>query len=86
MPDTLLLPEELTQLRGAAEEWKTRFAPGDSDAVWDMEFGFVAGKLWLFQVRPFIRARNAALLERLKVLDEDVSRRGSTRVSLLTSI
>jgi hypothetical protein len=51
-----------------------------------MEFGFVAGKLWLFQVRPFIRARNAALLERLQVLDEEVLRRGSIPVSLLSPI
>ncbi|MCJ7629429.1 MAG: PEP/pyruvate-binding domain-containing protein, partial [Longimicrobiales bacterium] len=86
MPDTLLRPEELAQLREAAERWETRFAPGEADAVWDMEFGFVEGKLWLFQVRPFIRARNAGLLERLRVLDEEVLRRGSTPVSLLKPI
>jgi hypothetical protein len=86
LPDTLLLPEELDQLRGVAEQWKTRFAPGDPSAVWDMEFGFVAGKLWLFQVRPFVQARDAALLGRLRVLDREVMRRGSTPVSLLTTI
>lgn len=86
MPDTLLRPEELAQLRNAAEQWETRFSPGEADAVWDMEFGFVAGRLWLFQVRPFIRARNAGLLERLGVLDEEVLRRGSIPVSLLKPI
>ncbi len=85
-PDTLLQSAELDQLLRAANQWKTRFAPGDPQAVWDMEFGFVNGKLWLFQVRPFIRARSEALLERLRVLDRDLLGRGEGLVSLLEPI
>ena len=85
-PDTLLRPQELAQLVEAATRWKTRFAPGDPGAVWDMEFGFVDGRLWLFQVRPFVRARNAALLQRLGALDQSVVRSGSRAVSMLEPI
>jgi hypothetical protein len=86
MPDTLLQPGEMDQLAEAANRWKTRFAPGDPTAVWDMEFGFVEGRLWLFQIRPFVKARNTAILDRLKVLDEEALRNGSRPVSLLEVI
>jgi hypothetical protein len=85
-PDTLLTPGELAQLVEAANRWKTRFAPGDSRTAWDMEFGFVEGKLWLFQVRPFVPTRNAALLARLGSLDRDVLRSGSRIVSMVEPI
>jgi len=82
-PDTLLAPVELLQLVEAADRWKTRYARGDPDTAWDMEFGFVDGRLWLFQVRPFVPARNVALLDRLGALDRDVQRRASGVVSML---
>lgn len=85
-PDTLLLPGELDQLVEAAQRWKTRFTPGDPATVWDMEFGFVEGKLWLFQIRPFVKARNTALLEQLGILDEEVLRSSARPVSLLKPI
>ena len=85
-PDTLLRPGELDQLLEAANRWKTRFAPGDPTAIWDREFGCVDGRLWLFQIRPFVKARNTALLDRLKILDQDALRNGSRLVSLLEAI
>jgi hypothetical protein len=85
-PDTLLRPQELAQLVEAAKRWKTRLAPGDPGTAWDMEFGFVDGRLWLFQIRPFVRTRNASLLERLGVLDLDVARRASRPLSMLEPI
>lgn len=85
-PDTLLRPPELTQLVAAADRWKTRFAPDEPGTAWDMEFGFVEGKLWLFQVRPFVRARNAAQVERLSVLDRDAARSGARTLSMLEPI
>ena len=85
-PDTLLTPGELAQLVEAVDRWKTRFAQGDSRTAWDMEFGFVGGKLWLFQVRPFVPTRNAALLARLGSLDRDVLRGASRTVSMVEPI
>jgi hypothetical protein len=51
-----------------------------------MEFGFVEGRLWLFQVRPFVRARNAAQQERLGTLDQAVARSGSELLSMLEPV
>jgi hypothetical protein len=70
-PETLLQAAEVSQLMAVVAEWRERFAPGDPTAVWDMEFGFVDGRLWLFQVRPFVRFRSAGMMERLAVLDAE---------------
>ncbi len=85
-PDTLLQAGELDQLLEAANRWKKRFAPGDPSAIWDMEFGFVNGRLWLFQIRPFVKARDTYLLDRLGVLDQEALRNGARPVSLLEAI
>ena len=47
-----------------------------------MEFGVVDGKVWLFQIRPFIRFRSSDLLQRLEALDRETIQRGSRLVSL----
>ena len=70
-PETLLQAAEVSQLLEVVAEWRERFAPGDPTTVWDMEFGFVDGRLWLFQVRPFVRFRSAGMMERLAVLDAE---------------
>ena len=70
-PETLLQSAEVSQLMEVVAEWRERFAPGDPTTVWDMEFGFVDGRLWLFQVRPFVRFRSAGMMERLAVLDAE---------------
>jgi hypothetical protein len=85
-PDTLLQPRELAQLVSAANRWKALFAPDEPGTAWDMEFGFVEGRLWLFQVRPFVRARNAAQQERLGTLDQAVARSGSKLLSMLEPV
>ncbi|MEN8260316.1 MAG: hypothetical protein ABFS02_06990, partial [Pseudomonadota bacterium] len=56
--DYVLTPEELTALTGAANKIKATLEPARNPAgnpqAWDIEFGFANGRLWLFQVRPFI--------------------------------
>ena len=81
-PEVLLQASEIQQLRDAVQEWNERFAPESPATVWDIEFGFVRGELWLFQVRPFVRFRSSALLERLRVLDDDMQRNAGRLVSL----
>ena len=54
----VLTEEELKLLVEAEKTIAKRLKPAP-DAwgkarPWDIEFGFVNGKLWLFQVRPFI--------------------------------
>jgi hypothetical protein len=80
-PEYLLAQPEIAQLRDAVQTFKARFAPRD-DTVWDMEYGFAEGRLWLFQVRPFVRFRSSALLDRLRVLDREVLRNANRVVSL----
>ncbi len=82
MPEQLLSPSDVEQLRAVAAEWKTRFTRADDQTVWDIEFGFVGGKLWLFQIRPFVRFRSSDLLGRLGILDRDVMRNGARPISL----
>lgn len=80
-PDVLLEEREIHQLQDAVRQWKERFA-GDPAAVWDIEFGFVRGQLWLFQIRPFVRFRSSALFERLRVLDDEMRQNAERVVSL----
>jgi len=69
-PDTLLQPDELEQLRTVVATWSGKLAgTPDEHRTWDMEFGFVDGRLWLFQIRPFIRFRNSDVYDRLHALD-----------------
>ena len=81
-PETLLAPDEVRQLMEVVAEWRQRFASGDPTTVWDMEFGFVNGRLWLFQIRPFVRFRNAGLVEKLSVLDAATLANGGRSVDL----
>jgi hypothetical protein len=56
--DYVLAPEEVTALTDAANKINETLDPARDPAgnsrAWDIEFGFADGKLWLFQVRPFI--------------------------------
>ena len=81
-PDTLLRPAEIAQLQAIVREWRERFAPGAPDEVWDIEFGVVDGKVWLFQIRPFIRSRGADLVQRLAVLDREMRANANRSVAL----
>jgi len=55
---TVLQPAEIDQLVAAGRAITEKFEPTKDPAgrlrPWDIEFGFVKGKLWLFQCRPFI--------------------------------
>ena len=56
--DTVLEPDELKQIIAAGQKISATFEPAHNPAgkarPWDIEFGFKAGKLWLFQCRPFL--------------------------------
>ena len=60
---TVLQPGEVTQLITLAQELPQRFPPITDDqgksAPADIEFGFLDGKLRLFQIRPFLESRQA---------------------------
>jgi hypothetical protein len=71
--DTLLVPEEIAQIRRLVAEVKAKYPPAktDSGAVlpWDIEFGFERGALRLFQIRPLVRFQEFTTLEALSRLE-----------------
>ncbi len=71
-PDTLLKPGELDQLSSVVETLRAAKAgTAEESTIWDIEYGFVDGRLWLFQIRPFIRYRNSDVYARLERLDTE---------------
>jgi hypothetical protein len=80
--DSVLLPGEIEQLRVLADDVERRFpmpvAADGLPAPADIEFGFRAGELALFQIRPFVespRARRSLYLiemDRAAVRGEDI--------------
>lgn len=61
--DTVLEPREIEQLRVLAEDVRTRMpmppGPDGHPVAADIEFGFRAGRLSLFQIRPFVESLRA---------------------------
>jgi hypothetical protein len=85
--ETLLQPREIRQLIVLSDEISRRFPPivgadGKPTAA-DVEFGFVDGKLWLFQIRPFNESRmarsNAYLIRMDQALEKNLDRTVSMR-------
>jgi len=71
--DEVLSPREVEELVAAGKAVATKLEPS-RDATgrprpWDIEFGFSAGKLWLFQSRPFIGNESVKNVPALAVLD-----------------
>ncbi|MDT8436259.1 MAG: PEP/pyruvate-binding domain-containing protein [Gemmatimonadota bacterium] len=66
-PERLLSEDEIAALRDLARRIEDELGGG---TPWDVEFGFAEGRLWLFQVRPFVRFGGRGVLSRLAdVLD-----------------
>lgn len=79
----LLSAEDLATLRRVAGEIRDRLrnAPGvEGERPWDIELGFMDGKLWLFQVRPFVENRRARSSAYLRGLDPAID--GTRRIPL----
>jgi hypothetical protein len=58
--DPLLGPAELTEVERLVREVKAAMPRGDVGAAWDIELGLVAGRAYLFQVRPLKASRRPA--------------------------
>ena len=72
--EAVLQPDEIKQLIRFANELPQRFPPITDDqgnpAPADIEFGFLDGKLQLFQLRPFLESRKARGSAYLSKMDE----------------
>ena len=71
--DHVLEPKELAALVAAAKKIEKQLDPAiDANGkprAWDIEYGFAKGKLWLFQVRPFIGNEDLKNIPALATLD-----------------
>ena len=74
--DTLLEPAEIARLAEFARRLPERFPPIlDADgrpAPADVEFGFLDGRLHLFQVRPFLNSPAARGSDYLSSMDQEL--------------
>ncbi|EFK08006.1 pyruvate phosphate dikinase, PEP/pyruvate binding domain protein [delta proteobacterium NaphS2] len=74
--ERVLTKEELHALVSAAQKIKKEFTPekgaGGDLLPWDIEYGFVGGKLYLFQTRPFVGNSDLRNLPALAALDKAV--------------
>jgi hypothetical protein len=74
--DWVLKPDEIKQLVKFAKELPTKFPPitddkGNSSPA-DIEFGFLDGKLHLFQLRPFLQSSKAQGSDYLANMDKSL--------------
>ena len=84
--DRVLKQREIDQLVTLARDLPQRF-PAIKDAAGrpapaDIEFGFVGGKLRLFQIRPFLESAQASGSDYLKSLDRNMSANLNKTVSM----
>ncbi len=81
--DQYLLNEaKIQQLQRAVQRWMATLSAQQRGLVWDIEFGFVDGKLWLFQIRPFVGHLNTRIMEVLREYDRDLLEAGQRKISL----
>jgi len=73
---TVLSPNEIKQLINLVQDLPHRYPSildaGGNPAPADIEFGFVKGKLQLFQIRPFLESDQARSNEYLNDLDKEM--------------
>jgi phosphoenolpyruvate synthase/pyruvate phosphate dikinase len=84
--DRVLAAGEIQSLKDLASDIEDRFEPQTGAAgnalPWDVEFGFLDGHLWLFQIRPLASDTPTAQLAGLAALDGAVRERGDRSVDL----
>jgi hypothetical protein len=82
----VLRENELEALVATAEQIKETFEPETNEEgeplAWDIEYGFQDGKLYLFQVRPFVGESGIRNLQALAVLDKGLKKKKEERFSL----
>lgn len=86
-PEQLLTPEELAQLVNLARLLPTKYpklvdAQG-RPAPADIEFGFLEGKLMLFQIRPFLQSQTAMRNQYLIQLDAGLRRESNAAARMV---
>ena len=80
--DHVLEEKELEALVAAVQTIEKKLEPArDANGKprpWDIEYGFADGKLWLFQVRPFVGNEELKNIPALATLDADSKQIGGS--------
>jgi hypothetical protein len=84
--DRVLVEDEIAQLIQLAQDLPNRF-PMFKDAAGhpapaDIEFGFLQGKLKLFQIRPLLESVRARSSSFLHAMDKDIRKQATTMVAM----
>jgi hypothetical protein len=84
--ESVLKPNEISQLIALYRDLPKRFPPitdaEGNPAPADIEFGFLGGRLQLFQIRPFLESARARTSSYLINLDAHATEASGTRVAL----
>jgi hypothetical protein len=82
----ILKQNEINQLKQIVNVQEKKFPMPKNDRgrvnAADIEFGFLKGKLALFQIRPFVQSKKAQKSYYLRKLDKELRARMKTRVNL----
>jgi pyruvate,water dikinase len=77
----VLTPEEVQAITQAGQKISKTLKPAldknGQPMAWDIEYGFADGKLWLFQVRPFIGNEDFSNIPALASLDKEITKNTS---------
>jgi phosphoenolpyruvate synthase/pyruvate phosphate dikinase len=78
----VLSDAEIADLTSTADAIKKKISPTTDHAgrprPWDIEFGFANGKLWLFQVRPFLGNESMQNIAALAAYEPDTEKSNRT--------
>jgi len=84
--ERLLQPDEIGQLLAFVDKlpgWFVNLPPEErAQAVADVEFGFVGGHLYLFQIRPFVQSKGAERSQYLQSLDAGLAGAADRQVDM----
>jgi hypothetical protein len=84
--ERLLQPDEIRQLLDFVDQlpgWFVNLPPeARAQAVADVEFGFVDGKMYLFQIRPFVQSKGAERSQYLQSLDAGLAESAGRQVNM----
>ena len=84
--DYVLSEDDVKALTDAAKKITATLEPAKGPTgnprAWDIEYGFANGKLWLFQVRPFIGNEDMQNMPALAALESGTTTTGGASINL----
>ncbi len=82
----VLTDSEIKRLVTFSDELPRWFTDDSSEVVADVEFGFIDGKLILFQIRPFVESKSAQGNQFLNELDQQLKKTATLSINLTEKV